>query len=258
MITYHELHQQLYNSLTELGLTENEMKLYTLSLFHGPRPVAQLAQLMGIPRPNIYKLIVGLEAYGLAHFSHRKRYTRTFVVEPPSALLEQLRKKREQIVKLDQTVTMLMPDLYALYHQGETPTKIQILSGAHQYEKAIREMFDEVKDELYFFGSVSHFIDSVSPQVFSRLTERRIERQICLKAMMVDEPHVQELIQRAKEELREVKLLPQDKQCITSFQLSAHTALIWQPAAPLAVRIQDEYIVAMLKLLFEQVWSSTP
>jgi biotin operon repressor len=45
-----------------------------------------LAEHLGTLRPNVYKAIAGLEEHGLARFSDKKRYARTFVVEPPTAL----------------------------------------------------------------------------------------------------------------------------------------------------------------------------
>lgn len=40
----------------------------------------------------------------------------------------------------------------------------------------------------------------------------------------------------------------------TAFQLFGNKVIIWQPKAPLAVLIEDEYIVQMLKSIFFIMW----
>ena len=90
-----ELKQNLYTSLKEIGLTESEANLYITSLSLGPTTIASLAEHLHIPRPNVYKVITGLEEHGLAVFSERKRYARTFMGGPPTVVLEKIRQKRE-------------------------------------------------------------------------------------------------------------------------------------------------------------------
>ena len=142
MLSQSELKQNLYDSLKELGLTEGEINLYLNSLSLGPTTMIKLAEHLAIPRPNIYKIISGLEAHGLAKFSERKRYARTFVVEPPTVVLEKLRQKRKTVADLDQTLVGVMPDLLAMYHQGETPTKIKVLEGKEQWHKILFQILN--------------------------------------------------------------------------------------------------------------------
>lgn len=44
---------------------------------------------------------------------------------------------------------------------------------------------------------------------------------------------------------------------VTGFMLYANKVIIWQPKAPLAVLIEDEYIVEMLRSIFETLWSGS-
>jgi sugar-specific transcriptional regulator TrmB len=141
-----EVKKNLYTSLEELGLTESEANLYLTSLALGPVSIAALAKHLGMPRPNVYKVIAGLEEHGLANRSQRKRYIRTFVVEPPTVVLEKLRHKRQAVAALDHALVGAMPDLLASYHQGETPTKIKVLEGEEQWMKVFFQILDEAKD----------------------------------------------------------------------------------------------------------------
>ena len=252
-----EVKKSLYTSLKELGLLESEVNLYLTSLTLGPATIASLAENLTIPRPNVYKAISGLEEHGLAKFSERKRYARTFVVEPPTIVLELLRKKRGIISDLDQTLASAMPNLLANYHQGETPTKIRVLQGKEQYLKAFFSILDEEGEETQFFGSAKDFVKFISWDEEYKWMAKREERGIFIKSLLLPSEEAEMLHKTDPEHLREIRIIQGLTPFVTAFQLFANKAIVWQPAAPLAVLIEDEYIVAMLKSMFDTLWNST-
>ncbi|KKW32801.1 MAG: Transcriptional regulator, TrmB [Candidatus Uhrbacteria bacterium GW2011_GWA2_53_10] len=257
MIPQTEVKKSLYTSLKELGLTESEANLYITSLSLGPATIASLAEHLNMPRPNVYKVIAGLERHGLAKFSERKRYTRTFVVEPPTVVLEKLRKKREAVANLDQTLVGMMPDLLAQYHQGETPTKIRIFRGKEQYLKTFFDVIDEAKGESQVLGSAADFIGFISWDEEREWIKRRMEKGIHIKALLLPSKDTDMLRVKDAEEMRETRVLKTAQPFVTLFQLYANKALIWQPKAPLAILIEDEYIVQMLRSVFDVLWKQS-
>lgn len=255
MISQPEVKKNLYTSLKELGLTESEASLYITSLTLGPATIASLAEHLNIPRPNVYKVIVGLEQHGLAKFSERKRYTRTFVVQPPTIVLEKLRQKRETMTDLDQTIVSAMPDLLALYHQGELPTSIRIFHGKEQYLKTFFQILDEAKGSAEFFGSANDFVGFLSWDKQQEWIKKRVARGIKIRSLFLPDEIAEKLKGSDPEQLRETRILKDAAPFNTSFQLFANKVIIWQPKAPLAVLIEDEYIVAMLRSMFDWMWS---
>lgn len=252
-----ELKESLYTTLKEIGLTEQEINLYTLSLFIGPAPITKLAQHLGIPRPNIYKLITSLEKHGLSNFSERKRFSKTFIVEQPSILTKILRQKKDSLSRLDQEITAIMPELYTLFHQGETPTNVKIIKNQNDYISIVEEMLNEVEREIRFLGSFDEFINSITPHIFEKFTSLRIERGITAKTLILPTKHFDDLKKTEKDALRELKILKKSPPFRTSFQITKHKVLIWQPMTPIALLIEDEYIVEMLNALFSMLWDNT-
>jgi hypothetical protein len=59
------------------------------------------------------------------------------------------------------------------------------------------------------------------------------------------------------QELRETRIVSGATPFATSFQLFANKVLIWQPKAPLAVLIEDEFIVQMLRSIFYVLWNKS-
>ena len=257
MLTSEQIKKELYSSLKELDLTEHEISLYSLSLSLGPTSIANLSKYMNIPRPNVYKVIEGLEEAGLAKFSEVKGYAKTFMVEEPSIILELIRKKNEKLLELDKNITGIMPDLLASYHQGELPTSIKIIKGKEQFLKAYNQALEESKDATEFFGSVQDFLSFISWQRELEWIRHRIKKGVKAKILVLPSKTTNIYATKDNEEFRETRVLKVKDPFNCCFQLFANKVIIWQPKAPLAVLISDQYIVQMLRSIFYTLWESS-
>lgn len=257
MISTTEVKQNFYTALKELGLTENEANLYMTSLTLGPSTITTLADHLKMPRPNVYKVIFGLEKRGLAKFSERKKHTRTFIVEPPTTVLEKLRKKREVVASLDHTLVGAMPDLLALYHQGETPTKVKVFKGEDQWMKLFFQVLDETKDTMSFLGSADAFIDMISWETEQRWIKKRVKKGIHINILLTPGKDAETLKETDEGQMRTTRFFHGNIPFVTGFMLYANKVIIWQPKAPLALLIEDEYIVQMLRSIFDTLWEGT-
>jgi len=257
MVSHNEVKQNLYTCLKELGLTESEANLYVTSLMLGPSTIVSLAEHLNMPRPNVYKLIAGLEKRGLAKFSERKRHTRTFIVEPPTEVLEKLREKREVVANLDQALVGAMPDWLALYHQGETPTKIRVFQGKEQWLKIFFQVLDETKDDISFFGSADAFINMISWETEKEWIKERMQKNIHINVLLTPGKDAETLLMNDPREMRTTRFFRGKLPFATGFMLYANKVIIWQPKAPLAVLMEDEYIVEMLRSIFDELWAKS-
>lgn len=257
MISQSEVRESLYTSLKELGLTESESNLYITSLSLGPTTIAALAESLAIPRPNVYKVIAELERHGLARFSDKKRFARTFVVEPPTTVLEQLRIKREAMGTLDQTLVGAMPDLLALYRQGEAPSKIRIFNGEKEWLKIFFQVLDEAKNSIDYFGSADAFINLVTWEKERQWITERVKKNISMRTLLTPGQDATILQSTDAKDMRTTKIFQGAMPFVTGFMLYANKVIIWQPKAPLVMLIEDEYIVQMLRSIFTSLWSQT-
>lgn len=251
-----DVKQNLYSSLKELGTTEGEANLYVTSLMLGPVSIVALAEHLNMPRPNVYKVIAGLEKLGLAKFSERKRHARTFVVEPPTVVLEKLRVKRETVAELDQTLVGAMPDLLAMYHQGETPTKMKIYEGKEQWMKIFFQTLEEAKGTMSFFGSADAFINMISWETENEWIKERMKKNIHINVLLTPGNDAFTLNANDIHEMRTTRLY-KGTPMVTGFMLYANKVIFWQPKAPLAMLIEDEYIVQMLNSIFGVLWEGS-
>jgi len=249
-----ETYQNLYTSLKELGLGDMEADLYMVSLKLGPSRISEIAKHLGISRPNVYKVIRSLEGHGLVRYSDKDKYSRSFMVEPPSLVLESLRKKKNRLSKIDEGLVLEMPDLLATYHQGEGSTKIKVLKGKEQYIKIFNQSVEEEDNEIQFCGSAGDFIDFISWDVENDWIKKRLKRDISIKVLTVPGTIPNNLKSKDDREKRETRILRVANSFRSSFMLYANKMIIWQPEAPLAVLVEDIYIVRMMRELFDVLW----
>ena len=85
-------------------------------------------------------------------------------------------------------------------------------------------------------------------------TEKRKKRGIWIKALILPDETTKKVKELDKEYLRETRILKDMTPFVTSFQLFANKVIIWQPKAPVAILIEDQYVIAMLKSIFDKLW----
>jgi len=253
-----EVKESIYTSLKELGLNDLEIELYTISLTVGPSPITEIAKYLNISRPNVYKVIKELENHGLARFSKKNKYSRDFMVESPTVVLDKIRNKKESISNLDHQIVANLPDLLTLYQQGDKTTNIKILQGEDQYLKALDLLIEEANKEISFFGSAKDFLNFFeSSHIQNVWQKRRIKRGIFNRTLIIEDEKAQQIKSESTEQLRETRILKTPMLFITSFQLFGNKMIIWQPKVPLAILIEDQYIVAMFQSMFNVLWENS-
>jgi sugar-specific transcriptional regulator TrmB len=254
LLTKPQMNSSLDKALRELGLSPQERSLYHLSLQTGPASIVRLSKLLGVARPNAYKLVAGLQNKGLARFAGKTAYTKQFSVESPSVVGQLIRHKRDAVDALDQDLTSALPDLLSRYKQGMLPTKIQTITGHKNFLDAYVQVFEEANSTIAFFGSTTDFLALVSPQLGAKRIRRRVTRGIKVQLLGLPSRDVEEFKKRDAQELRETRTLKGAAPFKTSFYLYANKVLLWQPAGELAVRIEDQYFVAMFRSMFNWMW----
>lgn len=256
MFSQTQIKEVLYTSLIELGLSEPEVDLYTTSLSVGPTTIGNLAKLIGVNRPNAYKIIASLERHGLATYSERKKYHRHFTVESPTIVRELLKQKKDTIQAQEQKVLHALPDLLALYRQGGLPTSIKVIEGHDQFIKIFFDVLDEAKDEIQYFGSAQDLISGfISWSEEEKWIVKRVSKHIFIKVLIFGGDDASKLVVDDPKQLRETRIIHNMVPFPTSFHVFGNKVIIWQPKVPLALLIEDEYIVAMFRGMFESLWS---
>jgi len=243
----------LYSALKQLELTDHEAGLYVLSLSIGPHPLGQLAEKMGISRPNIYKLIKGLENHSLATMPKGGKSKR-FSVASPTLVSELLEKKQQKDRELKNDFSALLPDLLSKYQRGDLPSHVRIYQGSGQNISAFFGMLDEARDSCDFFGSVDDFLNLIDMDDQQVFLEERVKKGITARTLTLPGPHAGRIAEEDEKRLRETRVINILKPFQASFHLYADKVMIWQPENLLAIRIEDDVVAHMFKSIYDFLW----
>lgn len=251
-----KIHNVLYDALKTLELSDRAIDLYITALSLGPMSVTKLSKKLGVARPNVYKLITELRDKKLVVESANSKKSGPTVVSP-SVVLELVRKKENEYEKISKKVSSSLPELLSIYAQGASPSKIKVFEGREQYIKAFDLIFEEAVSPMRFFGSADDFVVFTQWHGYNKLVKKRIRKNIQLQSLLLPSETAENMKRRAKQELREVRILKDMDSFDTSFQLFAKKILFWQPHTPLAILIEDEYITKMMQSIFEKLWNES-
>lgn len=166
--------------LKELGLTDNEIKVYLALLEKGLLNPTKLAEITGLHRSYIYDTLDRLMEKGIVNtvlVNNKKNYQ---AVDPKA-----LRAIYE--LKLKQLDTIL-PKLSALFHETKDDTKIELHKGKRVYRTLIKDLIasSKVNSEVLLIGvNEEHLMSEVEPiylkQYFTIIKEKNIKERVILK-----------------------------------------------------------------------------
>jgi len=136
--------------LTELGLSQNESKIYETLLEEGESTVSRIADKSKIHRRNIYDSMKRLIEKGLV-FQVIGRGENLFKPVEPNKLMELVDEKRARLEKA-------MPDLVGMYENKPHLEASYIYKGAEGFKNYLRDILS-VNEDAYFIGAKGAWFD---------------------------------------------------------------------------------------------------
>lgn len=153
----------MITELQNIGLTQEEAKVYLSTLEIGGGPVSVIAKQAGIHRVSCYHTIENLIKKRFLS-QHTKNGIRYFFPEPP----EQIQKLAEE--KLN-TVKGLVPQLLSLVNTSGFKPKIRFYEGRDGIERVAKESL-EAKEEVLRFSNLQKVFEFSSEFFQNTLTEK--------------------------------------------------------------------------------------
>ena len=164
--------------LRELGLTDNEIKLYLALLGHGALSPTQLAQKTGLHRSYVYDTLDRLLERGVINtvlVDKKKNYQ---VVDP--------RILREIFELKLRHLDTILPKLSGLFRETKEETRVELHRGKRVYRTLIKDLVSSLKkqEEVYLFGIDESRLEMVEAiylkQYFTILKEKKVREKIII------------------------------------------------------------------------------
>jgi sugar-specific transcriptional regulator TrmB len=165
--------------LKELGLTNNEIKVYLILLENGILNPTHIAQKTGLHRSYIYDTLERLLDRGIINtvlVNNKKHYQPV----DPKALRQSFELK---LMKIDE----ILPKLSGLFDSTKEETKVELHKGKRVYRTLIKDLTANLKknDVVHLLGVDETILNTVEPiylkQYFTIIKQKNVKEKIIVK-----------------------------------------------------------------------------
>jgi len=166
--------------LRELGLTDNEVRIYLLLLKQGMMNPSEISQKLGLHRGYIYDALERMQDKEVVNsiLKDNKKY---FQATSPENLVELLKLKLESFQKI-------VPDLMKIAELKKEEIKVELHRGKRVYRILLKDMISSLKkdDEAYLIGIDEEvLLNEIEPiylkQYLNTIRSKNIKEKIIIK-----------------------------------------------------------------------------
>lgn len=224
--------------LKNLGLTEQESKVYLALLELGPSLAGQISRKTGIHRRNVYDITERLIKKGLVGYIS-KNNRRHFEASNPEKFLDIIKEKENELKDT-------LPELKELYGKTKEKQETNFYKGKEGLKTVFQDQLEGNKEILLLGASKSAF--EVLPFYFEWYDKDRVTRKI--KARIISSEKLGK-----KVPLTEFRYLPQKYSNPLAINIyKDKVALILWKTEPLAIVIKNKEVADSYRMYFELMW----
>lgn len=242
--------KKLLEVLKNMGLSENESKVYLGAISLGQTTILKIAQTAQLKRTTVYAVTESLKQKGLIHIEE-KGMKRVYVAEDPKKLEVLLENRKKELIEL-------LPAFSSLYKLKESDSVIRLYEGFESIKTAYNMMIDDMNPHgEYLVLADQETWYNQDPKFFQEFMERRARLPIKIRMLLQDSPKAREHQKFAKNYNLDIKILPKGTNLNTDLVITPEHVMIQQLHQPLfALVIDNKSIIQMHKESFEIMWNA--
>ncbi|MFH1030912.1 MAG: helix-turn-helix domain-containing protein [bacterium] len=244
----------LLTFLTEIGMTENEAKIYLTALSLGPTTIFRFSQIAEIKRTTVYSVVDSLKQKGLIKVEV-KGFKKFFMAEKPEKLEVMLELRRKRMEKL-------LPEFQRIENFEGGESFIKYYDGLEAVKSLYEDILQELRphDEYLSVGNPTYWFP-LDVDYFTNYRERmaKFSRKLNLKIRLLlkECDKARELKQCEKNYNEKVKILPKNVNFSSNLIIIPKKVIIHQLVPPVrAVVIENKSAVQLQRELFNTIWES--
>lgn len=246
-------------TLKQSGLTDAQAMVYSALLANGSQKAGTLAKKVALKRGLIYKALDELVSFGLVAKREDVGKVATFEPKHPAKLRELVESRAKKLKDAELVLDGLMPSLVSEFNLISGHPGVLVYEGREGVERVINDSLSS-KTEIYTYAdieSVTKYVNDIN----KRYVAKRDRLGIHKKALLLDTPFARDYMKNYHRLVTDVKLVGlQDIQPFQSVMEIYDGKIAYVTFAPermTGVIIEDPYLYAMHKYLFECLWNAT-
>ena len=249
--------------LLEIGLTDQEAKVYLELLSIGAQVASVLAKRLGLNRSNLYSILRNLETKGLVSSRVRAK-VKSFSANDPNCLIGYLDRQSRVYDYYRTEMLSLIPNFRSLMRQHEF--REPIVSYFEGLEGVKHVMYDglNASEEVCAYLSLDKWFNSGLKNFLADFRNSRIfEKKKVLKAIVPDFPEIRDFFsqnsQHSPSELTQILYVSDEK----LLEVFANEMVIYDERVSIlhlkageeyGIVIESKEIALMEKKIFEMAW----
>lgn len=239
---------KLESTLEAYGLSDKQAKVYLATLELGTATAQKISQVSGLARTTCYEILETLKPLGLISVVEKRRI-KYFEASDPHMLARQSKEKAELLEKA-------LPQFLALYGEARERPTVKFYQGKEAMKEVLKEILDEAR-ELISISSTED-LSSVLGEYFEKFIKKRVQKKIMSRVIMRNSPEAQYRLKTGPEELREVRLLPQEFIYHSVVFIWNSKVAIFSPKQEenFVLIIESEEIAQYHRAMFEFMWQT--
>ncbi|XOU94176.1 MAG: TrmB family transcriptional regulator [Candidatus Kerfeldbacteria bacterium] len=241
---------KLINTLINLGLSENEAKVYFASLSLGPTTILNIARASETKRTTVYSVVESLKEKGLMRLNI-KGFKQFYVAEDPNKLESILESRKIQLQNS-------LPEFSALYNLKGGEGFIKHYEGLEAVKNIYEELLQKVKptDFYYVFADTEKWYNT-DKKFYQKFLEKRAKKNIHIKILTKKSKISIEHKKYSKNYNITSKFLPEKTKLTTNLIITPNKLVTHQLIPPImAVVIENKSIINTNKQMFDLLWES--
>ncbi len=240
--------------LRQLGLSENEAKVYLAMLELGPSVVIDISRKAEINRPTTYVQIESLKNKGLVS-TQTKGKKQYFIAESPDKLELLIENELSAIEQKKNELNNFLPELLNLFNTSNQRPHVKFFEGREGILALQREFLKGDGDKICGITSLDNVVE-VFPDFHNTYSKKRVQKKIPSKTIYTSKKGAV-LKERDELNLREAKYVEPEK-----LPLSADITIHGDKVAIIALKgkisgalIEHREMANSFRAIFELVWS---
>lgn len=237
-------------TLKDIGLTENEARVYLACLGLGATTAISIARVTDIKRPTVYTIIESLKTKGLMSIEIQG-FKQKFTASDPAQLEKVLESKQHKFKNL-------LPELQALKNDQDEGGFIRHYEGMEGLKTVYESMIRDIKprENYCVLGNVGELIP-LAPKFFEDFMARRAKLNINLRIIVQRNKGGDEFKKYERNLNAKVRYLPIQTKLDTNLVIIPRRMLVHELTNPIrGIIIENKRTIAMQMALFEIIWNS--